>query len=431
MTFQPATDLDACNQKVKRLTSCIEIANLINSELAIDKLLTHYMESTKQVFSADSVSLLLKDENTGDLIFYIALDEVSDDIKEIFRVKKGQGIAGHVAQTGRPLNLKDVYEHPRFSREYDRITGYKTRAMLCVPLKTHGRILGVIQVMNKTVSPYHFTSEELDMLITISSSAAVAIETARLHKEIIRKKTLDRDLKLARVVQQSFLPAAPPDIPGFAFAGLNQPALEIGGDFYNFFHLQDNRLGIVLGDVSGKGISASLFMARLTSDLQYHALLYPEPCRLLEQLNIILCARAQQGMFVTLVYMVLDLCGKHVVMANAGHLPPIFSRGKKSRLLCDNTAKGLPLGIIPEAGYTQKTWSLEPGDIITLCTDGITEAKTASGELFGVERLMAVMDQHPCQEPEARVQGIIDAVNTFSRGNPIGDDLTLLSFQVQ
>jgi GAF domain-containing protein len=156
MIFHPARDLDACNKKVKQLTHCIEIANLINSELDIDRLLTQIMATTRHAFNADSVSLLLTDEKNRGPDLSCGLGEKSDEIKEIFRVKKDQGIAGHVARTGIPLNLKDAYEHPDFSADYDRTTGYRTRAMLCAPLITRGRTLGVIQIINKLSPPGFF-----------------------------------------------------------------------------------------------------------------------------------------------------------------------------------------------------------------------------------------------------------------------------------
>ncbi len=430
MIFTPARDLEACNKKVRQLTHCIEIANLINSELDIDRLLTHIMATTRHAFNADSVSLLLTDEKTGDLIFHVALGEKSDEIKEIFRVKKDQGIAGQVARTGIPLNLKNAYDHPDFSAEYDRATGYRTRAMLCAPLITRGTTLGVIQVLNKLSPPGFFTKEELNMLITVSASAAVAIDTAQMHQAILQKETLERDLKLAREVQQSFLPDGPPCIPGYAFAGLTRPALGVGGDFYHYFHLPGNRLGIVVGDVSGKGISASLFMARLISDLQYHCLLYPEPGQLLEQMNTLLSARTRRGMFVTLIYMVLDTRTRRIAIANAGHPAPVLIRGQTARFLENDAAKGPPLGIVPGISYEQKICQLTAGDGILGFTDGITEAKDPDRQLFGMDRLLETIRQDPNRDPENRLQDIVDAVEQFSRGRALEDDLTLVNFQI-
>jgi phosphoserine phosphatase RsbU/P len=427
MLTEPPSDLKSCISKVERLSTCIEISNLINSELAIGKLLSSVMNTSKKTFAAEAVSLLLLDDKTGDLTFQIALGEVGDEIKEIFRLKKGQGIAGTVAQTGIPINLEDVYQHPKFSPEYDKKTNYKTRAMLCVPLKVHGVIIGVIQVINKLSKPFVFSQEELEMLITISSSVAVALDTAKMHKIILQKETLERDLKLAKEVQESFLPEELPLIETYQFDALNQPALEIGGDFYNFFKLPENKLGIVLGDVSGKGISASLFMARLTSDLQYYTLLHPEPRVLLTQINKILCERAKRGMFVTLVYILLDTEENQIKIANAGHMPPIYSDDECTHLLGHDSKKGLPLGIIPDAEYEQETFELKKNSSITIYTDGVIEAKNYKGELFDIKRLINVIETQSC-DPQLIVKAIINAVDKFTLTEGRSDDLTLLAF---
>ncbi len=427
MITDHSSDLKACINKVDRLSTCIKIANLINSELSIGKILANVMKTTKKAFLADAVSLLLIDEKTGDLTFQIALGDVGDEIKEIYRLKKGQGIAGTVAIKGTPLNLEDVYLHPEFSPEYDKKTNYRTRAMLCVPLKVHGKIIGVIQVINKLTKPFVFSPEELEMLVTISSSVAVAIDTAKMHKIILQRETLERDLKLAREVQESFLPKELPLVETYRFAALNQPALEIGGDFYNFFRLPENKLGIVLGDVSGKGISASLFMARLTSDLQYYTLLYPEPRELLTQINKILCERAKRGMFVTLVYMLLDTVKNRIQIANAGHVAPIYSDDEGTQLLGQDNKKGPPLGIIPDTEYEQETFKLQNNSSVTIYTDGVIEAKNTGGKLFGIKRLLKVIEMQP-NDPDLIVKEIINSVDKFTLSEGRGDDLTLLVF---
>lgn len=427
MTTDHTSDLTACIRKVERLSSCIEIANLINSELSIGKILSNVMETTQKAFQADAVSLLLIDDKTGDLTFQIALGDVGDEIKEIYRLKKGQGIAGLVAQTGVPLNLEDVYLHPKFSKEYDRETNYRTRAMLCVPLKVRNEIIGVIQVINKLTPPFIFSHEELEMLITISSTAAVAIDTARMHKIIIERETFERDLKLAKVVQESFLPKELPRFDTYRFAALNQPALEIGGDFYNFFKLPANKLGIVLGDVSGKGIAASLFMARLTSDLQYYTLLYPEPRQLLTQINNVLCDRAKRGMFVTFIYLLLDTVTNRIQISNAGHMSPIYSDDEGARSLGHDNKKGPPLGIIPDITYDQEIFELQENSNITIYTDGVIEAKNNSDELFGIKRLLKIIEMQP-NDPDSIIKGITQSVDKFTRSEGRGDDLTLLTF---
>ncbi len=427
MISDHSSDLRACISKVARLSNCIEIANLINSELSIGKLLSNVMETTQNAFAADAASLLLLDEKTGDLTFQIALSEVGDEIKELYRLKKGQGIAGLVAQTGVPLNLEDAYDHPQFSKDYDKKTNYRTKTMLCVPLKIRGKIIGAIQVINKLKSPFIFTDDELEMLVTIASSAAVAIDTAKMHKIILKRETLERDLKLAREVQESFLPKELPRIENYTFAALMQPALEIGGDFYNFFKLPSNKLGIVLGDVSGKGISASLYMARLSSDLQYYTLIYPEPAQMLTQINTILCQRAKRGMFVTLIYILLYPEENKFWIANAGHMSAIYSDSDGARFVNDNSIKGPPLGILSDTVYEQKRFDIEENASITLYTDGVIEAKNGSGELFGLKKLLKTIELQP-NSPKKIVKQITQSVDQFTRTEGRNDDLTLLTF---
>ncbi len=427
MITDDSPDLQTYITRIERLSNCIKISNLINSELSIGNLLTKLMETTKKTLVADAVSMLLIDDKTKDLTFHISLGEAGEEIKEIYNLKKGQGIAGFVAETGLPLKIKDAYLHSKFSSEIDKKTNYRTKAMMCVPLKIRGEVIGVIQVINKMIKPFFFSAEELEMLITISSSAAVAIDTAKMHKIILKRETLERDLKLAREVQASFLPQELPIIKNYKFAASNQPAHEIGGDFYNFFKLPANKLGIVLGDVSGKGISASLFMARLTSDLQYYTLLYPEPKELLTQMNKVLCERAKKGMFVTLVYMLLDTQENRLLIANAGHGCPIFSNIEGTKLLCHENIKGLPLGIIEDAEYDQEIFLLGEDSSVIIYTDGVIEAKNYDGKLFGMERLLEEIKTCP-NDPDFIIKQIIKKVDDFTITQGRSDDLTLLVF---
>ena len=421
-----SSDLKSCLRKVERLSTCIKIANLINSELSIGKLLSSVMETTKKTFVADAVSLLLIDDKSGDLTFQIALGEVGDEIKEIFRLKKGQGIAGTVAITGIPLNLEDVYQHPKFSPENDKKTKYRTRAMLCVPLKVSGKIIGVIQVINKLTKPFVFSHEELEMLVTISSSVAVAIDTAKMHKIILQRETLERDLKLAREVQESFLPKELPMVETYRFAALNQPALEIGGDFYNFFKLPEDKLGIVLGDVSGKGVPAALQMARLMSDFRYISQVDPAPEKVLTQINNTLCERSYRGMFTTAVFCLLDMKNRKLSVANGGHLSLLLKRENSIQEI--GSASGTPLGVLPNMQYSQEEYSLQSGDEILIFTDGVTEPKNKQQEEFGLDRLKNMFADH-AGSPEEFLQNLENSIKLFIGDAPQFDDLTSLTFK--
>lgn len=424
---QTCDDVQGYIDKIHRLSSCIEIANLINAELSLGKLLSKIMMLTKKALKADAVSILLVDDDTQDLTFHVTLGDKKDRIKKRYTLKKGQGIAGLVAQTGKAMNIDDVYQHKNFSPELDQKTHYKTRAMLCAPLKIRGVVIGVIRVMNKLISPYVFSKDELEMLVTISNSAAIAIDTAKMHAMILQEETLERDLKLAREVQKSFLPKKMPTAKNYRFAALNQPALGIGGDFYNFFKLPGGKLGIVIGDVSGKGISASLFMARLTSDLQYYTLIYPDPRELLVHMNQLLYSRSSNGMFVTMVYMLLDTRKHLLKIANAGHASPIYISDNGIQPLCDDDKKGHPLGIMKDLTYHEQSFELTLNSSIVTYTDGVIEARNYQGELFGFDRVISAIEGTP-NDPDLLVKRIRDHVDNFIIAKGLSDDITLLAF---
>jgi sigma-B regulation protein RsbU (phosphoserine phosphatase) len=192
-------------QKVKRLSSLIEVNGIISSSLNLDQILENVMSISKQVMNADASSLMLIDEKTNELVYEVALGKVGEKLKQEFRLKKGQGIAGAVAEDGKPLLLEDAYTHPKFYRGHDEATGYRTKSMITVPLKVGERITGVAQVINR-LDDRAFDQDDLDLFIALCSLAAIAIENAKMHKSLMEKQRLVKDMEFARTVQESFLP---------------------------------------------------------------------------------------------------------------------------------------------------------------------------------------------------------------------------------
>lgn len=416
-------DIFRLEHKVRRLSTLIEVNALISSSLDLDRILENVMSISKQVMNADASSLMLLDEKTNELVYQVALGTVGDRLKQEFRLKMGQGIAGTVAQDGKPLLIEDVYTHPKFYRGHDEATGYRTKSMIAVPLKTGERIIGVAQVINR-LDGNPFDPDDLELFTALCSMAAIAIENARMHKSLMEKQRLIKDMEFARTVQESFLPQRPPDLPGFDFSAHYTPAQEVGGDFYDFIPLDDSRIGIVIGDVSGKGVPAALYMARLGSDLRTLAFTEKGPADALAKLNNILVERSRRGMFATLLYAELDAKDGGFVMSNAGHLPPIIRRedGAITRL---QASGGAPLGILPGMKFSQERAVLEQGDIMILYTDGIIEAMNQDGQQFGLERLESLLRRNT-GGAEALQSEIIQAVNRFTGNAPRHDDMTLV-----
>ncbi len=423
--MRKASEVTRLEHKIKRLSTLIDVNALISSSLNLDQILENVMKISKQVMNADASSLMLIDEKTNELVYEVALGKVGEKLKQQFRLKMGQGIAGAVAEEGKPLLIEDVYTHPKFYRGHDEATGYRTKSMIAVPLKVGERITGVAQVINR-LDDKPFDKDDLDLFIALCSMAAIAIENAKMHRSLMEKQRLVKDMEFARTVQESFLPQQAPEIKNYRFSSHYTPAQEVGGDFFDFFRLDRGRTGIVIGDVSGKGVPAALYMAKLGSDLRTLAFTEQDPAAALRKLNDLLAARSRRGMFATVLYMELDSGSSRVTASNAGHLPPIVRRadGSVERF---SPAGGSPLGILPGMAFGQEALQLGPGDIVVLYTDGIIEAMNARDELYGYERFEALIRKSP-PEPDALKSAIIGDVNRFTGLSPQHDDMTLVCF---
>lgn len=422
----PSEEVFRCSDHVEQLKACFKIAGLINSSLELDEVLERIMTASRTVLRAEACSLLVADPATEELVFTVAQGPVADQLKGAFRVGRGCGIAGHVFETGEPLLIADVYEDPRFQPDFDRRTGYRTRSMLCVPIQTKDRIIGVSQVMNRT-DGRPFTPEDLETLLLLCSHAAVAIESARLHQALMQQQRMESDLAFARSIQLSFLPRQLPEVKGFCFDAHYEAALEVGGDFYDFIPLDESRIGLLIGDVSGKGVASALYMARLTSDFRLLAIRHRDPTALVAQVNDLLCERSCDGMFVTLCYTVLDVVEGSLVYVNAGHIPPVLwnARDPRREVCLLQERSGPSTGVLAGLTYELGRRSLRPGDRVLLTTDGLTEAMNGHGECFGMSRLaQSVREAGPaCREIR---DAILRSAEAFVGQTPQSDDLALV-----
>ncbi|MDH4162584.1 MAG: SpoIIE family protein phosphatase [Nitrospirota bacterium] len=421
--MEKKNEIARLKSKIKRLSSLVDVNEVISSSLDVDTILENVMTISKKVMNADASSLMRIDPQTNELIYQVAQGSVGEKLKKEVRLKMGQGIAGTVAEEGKPLLLEDAYDHPKFFRGNDEKTGYRTKSMITVPLKVGDRITGVAQVINR-LDGKPFDTDDLELFQALSSMAAIALENARMHQSLMEKQRLVKDMEFARTVQESFLPQQAPEVRNFSFSAHYTPALEVGGDFYDFISLDVDRTGIVIGDVSGKGVPAALYMAKLGSDMRTLAFTEKVPAAALARLNDLLAARSRRGMFATLLYLELDANSRTLVMANAGHLPPIIKKadGSVARLA---GAGGAPLGMLNGMKFTQESVTLAPGETVVLYTDGIVEAMNAREELYGYERFEALIASSPA-DPSVLKKAIIDEVNRFTGLSPQHDDMTLV-----
>jgi len=416
--------LGKMRERLENLKECFRVSGLINSSLQLDEVLENIMTTSRSILGADACSLMLVDEKSDELVFEVAQGPVADKLKGGMRIRRGQGIAGYVHDSGQPLLIENAYEDTRFNREFDRMTGYRTQTILCVPLKIKERVIGVSQVINK-LDGSNFNEEDKETLSLLCAHAAIAVENARLHHEILRSQQIEQDLAFATSIQLSFLPQEMPKLQGLRFSAHYQPAREVGGDFYDFIPLDDDRIGILIGDVSGKGVAAALFMARFTTDFRVLAIREQDPERLMRRANEIVFAQSCRGMFVTLLYMVLKKNCGDAVYVNAGHIPPIIWNGSEGRYATLRGSGGPPIGIVPDQHYPCVRMSLNPGDCILLSTDGLIEAKNDEGELFGWERIENCLRAGDSKVESAKSR-ISFALSQFVGECLQADDITLV-----
>jgi len=421
--------LRAATHKIASLSALVEISKIINSTLDLDTLLTMIMEIIKQVLNAESGSLLLIDERGDELLFRVALGSKGKELKEKFRLKMGQGIAGWVATHGEPLLVPDVSQDKRFDPTTDKTLGHRTRSILCVPLQVQGKMLGVLEAINSK-SPGGFSHDEMELFLAFSSQAAVAIESARLHARLLEQQRVDHELKIAHQIQQNFLPSSFPKIAGAKLYARTVPAWETGGDFFDVVEMGEGRVGAVVGDVSGKGVPAALYMVKALSEFRFRSPGALGIDRMLEALNESLFDHSTSGMFVTLLYVVLDTVARTLSYGSAGHLPLMRKTGGGGSVELLDQATGVPLGVTRGARYMMHTEALEKGDVLFLYTDGIIEARDRKGHEFGLPRLRRLLSSGWAAGPEAMVRRVLRSVERFSRGMPQYDDLTAMAIKI-
>jgi serine phosphatase RsbU (regulator of sigma subunit) len=293
-----------------------------------------------------------------------------------------------------------------------------------VPLIHRSYSLGVLHVRGSEASGAPFNQGDLDLCTAIAAQAAMALQNARLHQESLKQQRLQQDLLLAEQIQKSFLPSQLPAVRGIEFITDYRPAYSVGGDFYDVFWLARDKLAVFIGDVSGKGVSAALLMARVSSDLRAAAMVEVEPARVLASVNRAVVERNQPDIFVTAIYLTLDTRSHKMEIANAGHLPPIIRRANGDIERVDG-GTGTAIGIFDDAEYEQADVTLAPGDTMVLCTDGVLEATNAQGAQFGFEGLESSLGGGPARAADL-AERLHGHLRTHVGDAPQYDDLTLI-----
>ncbi len=331
-------------------------------------------------------------------------------------------VRDRVLSEGASLLVRDA-QIDKALRDRRSIVLQSVRSMMAVPLQTNDRVIGLIYVDTPNVVR-QFTPEDLNLLTVMANVAATRIEHARLAEVERTEQLMAKELQQAAEIQRGLLPTAAPNVSGFDIAGQNYPCRTVGGDYYDFLTFPDGRVGMIVADVAGKGMPASLLMSSLQARVQ---VLFEEADDLaakVAKLNRIVKSNCPGNRFITFFICVLDPSTGEVRYCNAGHNPPLLVRasGEVESL----PAGGLILGILPFASYDEGGCRLDPGDTVVLYSDGVTEAASSAGEEFGETKLAEVVRNNAALTAPALLQTVLTEVNTFTSGAPAADDITLV-----
>ncbi len=406
-----------------KLQAFVELSTNLAKALSLQAVLPPVLDSLFKIFlQADSGFIVFgKPDGSVEPVYTKIRNEDEDS------VRISRGIIQHVLSRCEAVISADASDDSRFSLT-ESIAQFQIRSFMCAPLVTpEGEILGAIQI--DTRDPRRtFSEKDLGIMSAVVSQAAVAIQNAQLHEEALVQRAVQREMELAREVQRSLLPQNRPACDGFHFFDYYEPAHSIGGDYYDYVPLPNDRLAVLVADVSGHGIPAALVMTRLSAEVRFCLATIPEPGQILSRLNQLLCDDGADDRFVTMVLLVIDFARSEMTIANAGHLSPIV-RDRQAKLAHHSDAiKGPPLGAVPDHEYRQERVPLAPHESVILVTDGVHEAMNSQGDQFGFERLHAILASSAKSLDELGNR-VVQEVCQFLGDTPQSDDICIVAVE--
>ena len=398
-----------------------EIARELTSILNLDELLGRIAELLQRLIDFQMFSILLLDASGEKLQHRFSL-RFKENVHVKQEIPLGRGLIGQAAETRQAILVPDVSKDPRYIQ-----ANPETRSELTVPLIYKDKVIGVLDLEHTRRG--FFTDDHRRTMITLAAQVAIAIENARLYEEIARQeRRLERDLALARELQMRLLPQALPKVGHLELAAKFIPARAIGGDLYDFIPYSLSRLGIVIGDVSGKGAPAAIYAALVSGILRSHAPIEPGPAEMLSAVNLSLAERRIEAQFVSLIYAVWDDEHRTLLVANSGLPRPVLVHDGKNSVI---EATGLPLGLFDDANYDEFRFKMKPGDMFVFFSDGILDARNRKGELFGRGRVEAIIEECAGRSADCAVDSLFKAVAEHSAGVETFDDQTVVAIKVK
>lgn len=346
------------------------------------------------------------------------------------KIPIGSGIIGEVAKSGEAILIKDAALDPRIPRMESPVVAIRT--IMVAPLVAHGRTLGVLALVNKR-GVGAFQQEDLDLLVSLADQAASTVELVRLYDENAEKQRMEQELKLAHDIQQMLLPESSPQPAGFLIDAFSAPALEVGGDYYDFIWVDEEKryLGIAIADVSGKGIPGALIMAVVRCTMRANAPDNLSPRDVLIRVNERVYEDTGENVFVTITYGILDTQDKTFRFVRAGH-EPLVTVGQTGGIKLTSPL-GMAMGLVENDMFgilEEDTISLKNGDTAVFYTDGVVEAMDPDDNEYGQKRFFDLIERNRNGTPNDIIKETLDDIKRFTRGYPQHDDITMVAIRV-
>ncbi len=408
----------------EKLKAVLEISRSLAGTIELEQLLPKILDTLFDIFPhADRGCILLK-ETDGEKMIPRCLKhrrESSDD-----SVKMSRTILSRVLETKQGVLSADAANDAQFAAS-ESISSLTIRSMMCVPMLTlAGEPMGIINI--DTQNPLNqFKKEDLDLLMALAGQAAMSYESARLLTSHMEKVKQDNEMQIARNVQHALLPEELPQVDGWEFFASYESAQAVGGDYYDCFKLDDDKICVSFGDVAGKGVPASLVMSRMASVVQSTMDYVHDVQQAAGAINVHMCAKAVEGRFVTYILAIIDLKTNEMAFVNAGHMSPMIRRTDGSIEEFDEEMVGVPIGVIEGFPFDVGRRVIEPGETVVIYTDGVSEAMAPDSELYGYDRLRTMISGS-FRDAEELGRAVLTDVKQHANGREQNDDITLMAF---
>jgi len=403
-----------------KLTALMEIMQQLGKAVALDEVLAKIFNALFKIFLQADRGLVVLEEAGGRLVPRWTKTR-REDAADSIRISRT--ICRQVMESKQAILSADAATDQRFEMSQS-IADFRIRSMMCAPLiDSEGKALGVLQI-DTLDQRKRFQNEDLELLVSIATQASVAIQNAQLHEQALRQREVERDMQLAREVQQGFLPDQKPTFAGYQFFDYYQPADQVGGDYFDYISLPDGRLAVIVADVVGHGVAAALLMAKLSAEAKFALFAEAQPAAAVTRLNERLC-QAQVQRFVTMVMVVLDPHSGKAQVISAGHMAPIHRKSNGTIDEPGDDVAGLPLGITDTLPYEQFEIRVEPGEMLVLYTDGINECADVAGAMYGIERIRQHV-RNGTPQPDQIGPVIVEDVRRFLGKALQNDDMCLV-----